>query len=184
MINLLPIKQKQRLLEEELFRLSLILGTLFLCFLICLSLILFLIKNYTLWDLEAEKILLQEKQKTLSLNEELEKEIKEANTFLSELDSFYQESTSITQLLESIDATLTSEVYLTSFNFALPRIKGKENPRVSISGFSPDRETLLILQENLKKEQSFSDIYFSPESWVEPENIDFNIRFRFNKETQ
>lgn len=180
MINLLPIKQKQRLLEEELFRMALILGTLFLCFLICLSLILFLIKNYTLWELEAEKILFQEKERTLSLNKELEKEIKEANTFLSELDSFYQETTSITQLLETIDTTLASGVYLTSFDFALPRIKGKESPRVSISGFSPDRETLLIFQENLKKEQGFSEIYFSPESWVEPENPDFDVNFRFN----
>ncbi len=185
MINLLPIKQKQRLLEEEFFRLTLILGTLFLSFLVCLSLILFLIKNYTSWDLEAEKILLQEKEKTISLNKELEKEIKEANTFLSELDSFYQETTRTTHLLETIDATLASGVYLTSFDFALPKIKDRDKSRISISGFSPDRETLLIFQENLKKEESFSEVYFSPESWVEPKNLDFDVSFRFtlvNKE--
>jgi len=180
MINLLPIKQKQKLLEEDFFRLILILGTLFLCFLICLSLILFLIKNYILWDLEAEKILFLEKERTLSLNKELEKEIKEANTFLSELDSFYQETTSITQLLETIDTTLTSGIYLTSFDFALPKTKSKDKPRVSISGFSPDRETLLIFQKNLKQEQSFSEVYFSPESWVEPENPDFDVNFRIH----
>jgi len=179
MINLLPIKQKQRLLEEEFFRLTLILGTLFLCFLICLSLILFLIKNYTLWDLEAEKILFQEKEKTLLLNKELEKEIKEANIFLSELDSFYQESTKITQLLENTDTTLASGVYLISLDVALSKIKSEGRSRVSISGFSPDRETLLIFQENLKKELSFSEVYFSPESWVEPENVDFDVSFRF-----
>lgn len=182
MINLLPIKQKQRLLEEENFRLTLILGTLFLCFLICLSLILFLIKNYTLWDLEAEKILFQQKEKTLSLNKDLEKEIKESNVFLSDLDSFYQETTSITRLLETINSTLAPRVYFTGFDFALPKIKGKNKPRISINGFCPDRETLLTFQENLKKEQSFSGVYFSPESWVAPENVDFDVSFRLNKE--
>jgi len=37
----------------------------------------------------------------------------------------------------------------------------------------------LTFQKNLKKEQGFSEIYFSPESWVEPENVDFNVSFRF-----
>jgi len=181
MINLLPPEQKQELLQEEKLRLTLILGTLFLCFLICLSLILFLIKNYTLWDVEAEKILVQEKEKTLSFNQELEKEMKESNIFLSNLDSFYEEHIEITQLLETIEQTLPSGVYLTSFDFTLPSIKGKEKPRISINGFCPDRETLLSFQKNLKNEEGFSEIYFSPKSWVEPKNVDFNISFRFNE---
>jgi len=181
MINLLPPEQKQELLQEEKLRLTLILGTLFLCFLICSSLILFLIKNYTLWDVEAEKILVQEKEKTLSFNQELEKEMKESNIFLSDLTSFYEERIEVTQLLEIIEQTLPSGVHLTSFDFALPSIKGKEKPRISINGFCPDRETLLSFQKNLKDEERFSEIYFSPQSWVEPENVDFNISFRFNE---
>ena len=184
MINLLPEEQKQRLLEEERFRLTLILGTLFVCFLICLSLILFLIENYTLWDLEAEKILLSQKEKTISLNQDLEKEIKESNAFLSEIDSFYGQTVGTTQLLEIVDETLPAKVYLTNFDFILPKTKGKDKPRISISGFSPDRNTLLNFQENLKNEQLFSDIYVSPESWIEQENLDFDISFRFNKEIQ
>lgn len=184
MINLLPEEQKQKLLEEERSRLTLILGTLFVCFLICLSLILFLIKNYTLWDLEAEKILLSQKEKTLSLNQDLEKEIKQSNAFLSELDSFYEQVVGVTQVLEIADGTLPAKIYLTSFDFILPRTKGTNKPRISISGFSPDRNTLLNFQKNLKNEQSFSDIYVSPESWIEQENLDFDISFRFNKEIQ
>ncbi|MCP6718438.1 MAG: hypothetical protein KJI70_02780 [Patescibacteria group bacterium] len=182
MINLLPLKQKRSLLQEERFRLTLILGTLFLAFLICLSLILFLIKNYTLWDLEAQKILIQEKEKTLSLSQELEKEMKEANLFLSNLVSFYDEKVSAAQILEIINNTLPSGVYLTSFDFVIPAIKGKEKPRIALRGFSPDRETLLTFQVNLKKEKRFSEIYFSPESWIEPENVEFNVTFRFNNE--
>jgi Tfp pilus assembly protein PilN len=184
MINLLPPKQKQELLEEEKLRLTFILGILFLCFLVCLSLILFFIKNYTLWDLETEKILVREKEKTLSFNEDLEKEIKESNIFLANLTDFYQKHTSLTKVLETIDKILPSDVYLTSFDFVLPRTQTKEKPRISVNGFSPDRETLLSFQENLKSEQSFSDIYFSPVSWIESENINFNITFKFNKEVQ
>ncbi len=129
MINLLPPEQKQELLQEEKLRLTLILGTLFLCFLICLSLILFLIKNYTLWDVEAEKILVQEKEKALSFNQELEKEMKESNIFLSNLASFYEEHIEVAGLLEAIEQTLPSGVYLTSFDFALPS-------RILIKGFA------------------------------------------------
>lgn len=184
MINLLPQEQKQKLFEEERFRLTLILGTLFICFLICLSLILFLIKNYTLWDLEAEKILLLEKEKTLSLNQDLEKEIKESNFFLSELDSFYQQVTGVTPLLELIDKIIPDEVYLTSFDFALPRIKDKDKPLISIHGLSPDRDRLLSFQENLKNEQGLFDIYVAPESWIESKNLDFSINFKLNREIQ
>jgi len=180
MINLLPSKQKQALLQEERFRLTLILGTLFLAFLICLSLILFLIKNYTLWDLEAQRILIEEKEKTLSLSQKLEKEMKEANLFLSNLVSFYEDKTSAAQVLEIIDNTLPDGVYLTGLDFAIPIVKGEEEPRIAIDGFSPDRETLLIFQSNLKNEERFSEIYFSPESWIEPENVEFDVAFRFN----
>jgi len=145
-------------------------------------LILFLIKNYTLWDLEAEKILLQQKEKTLSLNKDLEEEIKESNIFLSDLDSFYQETTNITQLLEIIESTLTRGVSFTVFDFALSQTKSKDDPRISINGFCPDRETLLTFQKNLKEEQSFYGVYFSPESWVEPKNVNFDVNFRLNKE--
>ncbi len=182
MINLLPLKQKQALLQEERFRLTLILGTLFLAFLICLSLILFLIKNYTLWDLEAQKILIQEKERTLSLSQELEKEMKEANLFLANLISFYDEKVSAAQVLEIIDDTLTDGVYLTGFDFAIPVIKREEKSRIALRGFSPDRETLLTFQSNLKNKERFSEIYFSPESWIEPENVEFNVTFRFNNE--
>jgi len=75
---------------------------------------------------------------------------------------------------------LPDGVYLTGFDFAIPAIKGKEKPRIAINGFSPDRETLLIFQSNLKNEKRFSEIYFSPESWIEPENVKFNVTFRFN----
>jgi Tfp pilus assembly protein PilN len=130
---------------------------------------------------ETEKILVQEKERALSFNQELEKEIKESNIFLSDLASFYEEHVEVTQLLEAVERTLPSGVYLTSFDFALPSTKSKGKSRISLNGFCPDRETLLSFQKNLKDEERFSEIYFSPQGWVKPENIDFNISLRFNE---
>lgn len=180
MINLSSPQQKQRLLEEERLRLILILGVLFLSFLVSLSLVLILVKNYTSWNLETQEILLQEKEKIISLNQDLEKEIEESNIFLSNLNSFYQGRTNLTQVLEKIYETLPSETHVTNFGLGLSQKKGEKKAQISLVGFSPDRETLLAFKKNLENEKRFSEIYFSPQSWIKPTDIIFNVTFKLN----
>lgn len=89
MINLLPSQQKEELLNQWRLRLTLILGIVFLSFFLSLFLVLFLVKSYISIDLKTEEINIEERQKKITLNQELEKEITESNNLLSELDSFY-----------------------------------------------------------------------------------------------
>ena len=98
MINLLSDQQKEELLGQERLRLILILGILFLSFLFSLALILLLVKNYFLWDLEAQKITLEEKEMLASQDKELEEEIIESNSLLSSLDLFYRKKYDLTQI--------------------------------------------------------------------------------------
>ncbi len=182
MINLLPPAQKERLKTQGLLRIVLILGILFLSFLFVLFLVLLLVKSYIITDSETQKIILEERKKIISLNQKVEEEIEEANILLSNLNSFYKNNVDLTQLLEEIYNSLPSGTYLTEFSFSIAkRSRGEEQLRVSLSGYCPDRETLLKFKENLEKEKTISEVYFSPVSWVKPIEIDFTVNFVFNQ---
>ena len=113
MINLLPPQQKEGLLAQERLRLIVILGTLFILFLLSLALTLLLVENYFLASLEEQKISFKEQEMRASLNKSLEGEITEGNIFLSELNSFYEKQYDLTQALEKIYQTLPRGTYLT-----------------------------------------------------------------------
>ena len=172
MINLLPPQQKEELLEEEKYNLVLILGILFLIFLVSLILILFSIKIFISGETDVQRILLSAEEKRFkeSQIQNLEEKIDASNQTLSKLNLFYQNQLNLTETLEKISGTLPPGTYLTTLNFNLAQI--------SLSGFSPTREILLELKENLEKEKIFGEIYFPPSNWVKPTDIDFSVTLR------
>lgn len=174
MINLLPPKQKEELLAQEQFKIVLILGIVIISFLLSLALILFSIKTFMESDLQIEKIFIEQKEKELKnlKIEDLEEKIKEYNITLSKLNDFYQKQKSLTEVLEKISKTLPEKIYLTTFNFDY------SNSQISLSGFSPSRELLLELKENLEKSGDFKDINFPPTTWIESNNINFTVTFK------
>ena len=175
MINLLPLQQKEELLEEEKHNLVLILGILFLIFLISLILILFSIKIFISGEVEIQNILLSAEEKRFkeSQIQNLEEKINISNQTLSKLDLFYQNQLNLTETLEKISGTLPLGTYLTTLNLNLAQI--------SLSGFSPTREILLEFKKNLEKEKIFGEIYFSPSNWVEPTDINFSVNFKITQ---
>ena len=176
MINLLPPKQKGELLLREQQSLILILGILFLSFLLSLSLILLSIKISLSGNLEIQKMTLEEREKEISFNRELEEKIKNSNQVLSDLTSFYQSQFNFTSILEKISGLLPSGTYLTNLNLnLLPIEKGIQ---ISLSGFCQSREILFSFKENLEREGSFSEIYFPPENWVKSSDINFNVTLK------
>jgi len=176
MINLLPSAEKKELLLRERQSLILILGILFLSFLLSLSLILLSIKISFSGDLEIQKMTLKDKEKEVSFNRELEEKIKNSNQLLSDLNSFYQSQSNLTQILEKISGFLPSGTYLTNLN--LNPLQKEKGIQISLSGFCQSRELLFSFKENLEKEGSFSEIYFPPENWVKSKDINFIVTFK------
>jgi len=189
MINLLPPQQKEELLEEKKYNLVLILGILFLIFLISLILILFSIKIFISGEVEAQKILFLEEEKKFkeSQIQNLEEKINASNQTLSKLNLFYQNQLNLTEILEKISETLPSGTYLTNLNFSLLTTPAegetqKYLAQISLTGFSPTREILLEFKENLEKEEPFGGIYFLPSNWVKPIDIDFIVTLRITNQ--
>ena len=182
MINLLPEIQKEELEKEEKLKIISILGIIFLSSLLSLYLILFSIKVILNGKLETQKIIFNEREKELEVFhiEELEKEIKKYNSIFSKFNYFYQNQISFTDILEKLSKALPEKVYLKHLSLK-PLTEENERADLLISGFCPDRETLIILKENLEKEREFSEVYFPPSNWLSPIDIDFSLTLKIKK---
>jgi Tfp pilus assembly protein PilN len=174
MINLLPPKEKKDLLLREQKNIVFSLEILFLAFLISLSLILLAIKIWFAKDLEIQQLFLEEKKKEVLLQKDFEEKIINLNQTLLNLKSFYQKQISLTQVLEKISHLLPRGIYLTNFNFNLKEKEGQ----ITLTGFCQDRETLLSFKKILEENGSFSEVYFPPENWVKPTDINFVVSFK------
>jgi len=181
MINLLPQREREILTQEENWKLILILGIIFLTFLISLALILFSIQVYISGQIEAQKILFSQKEVESSKVQDFQEKIKLTNLSFSKLNSFYQGVFNGSEILEKTSGALPPGTYLT--NFTLSTITGEEEypAQISLSGFSPNRETLLEFKKNLESQELFKEVYFPPSNWVEPINIDFSVNFKITK---
>jgi len=170
MINLLPSKEKESLIQEENWKLVLILGTLFLSFLICLVLILFSIQIYISGKIQSQKVIIEIEEKEFRDPEtqNFREKIVLINQNLLKLNSFYQSQTNLTEILEKISGIFPEGMYLTSLSYQ------KENLQISLSGYAPNREVLVGFKKNLEKE--FPDPHFSPQSWFKP--TDFQVNFK------
>lgn len=175
MINLLPPSEKAKRLSERTERLTIIIAGTILVALISLILILFALKTYIWGQAEFQKIALAQSQKDFETSElqELEEKIISTNLSFSQLKSFYGQKAYFSERIEEISLALPKTIYLYSLTLAYD----KEELRVSLSGFSPSRETLLKLKENLEANPNFKEIYFPRSIWVELEDIDFIVNF-------
>ena len=179
MINLLPEKNKEEIAQEENWKLIMILGILFLIFLICFSLILYSVNIFISGEVETQKILFEQREREFQnpQMQTLQKNLILFNETLFELDSFYQTQPSPTEVLERISEALPAGVYLKNLSL-VPGIKDKQLLDCSLSGFSPTRASLLELKSNLEEEEDFEEIFFPQTNWVEKENINFAASFK------
>ncbi len=180
MINLLPPKQKEELLEEKNLKFTLISGMVFLSFLLSFVLLLFSIRIIVASRLEIQKLQLAQKKKEVDVSqlENVEKEIKNYNKTFSQINTFYKKQVSFTDILEKVTKALPSNVYLTNINF----ISEEEYfGKISLAGFCPTRDSVTELENNLKKEPKFINIDFPSSNWVLQTNIDCTVNFEIKK---
>lgn len=177
MINLLPKIQKEELEREERLKIISILGIVFLSSFLSFFLILFSIKVNFNWKLEIQRMIFEQRKKELKVSqiEDLEKEIKKYNLLFSKLNSFYQERINFAEILEKFSAILPEGIYLKRFD--LNPVAGKEI-ELSITGFSPDRMSLIRLKENLENEKEFFDVEIPHLSLIFPENFSLKAKFK------
>ncbi len=180
MINLLPPKEKEELLLEKKNKLIIILGITILIPLVCLILILSSIRFHILGEVNSQKIILEQAKKKYQTADFLTFKdiIQKDNKILVQLKSFYKKETYFSKVLKIIsDIQRPKNLYLT--DLALSRDKNQK-VKVVASGFSESRENLLFFQKNIEKYKEIENPYFSPESWINPQNITFYLTFEIS----
>jgi len=178
MINILPPSEKRNILVKEDEKIVLILGILIFVFLLCLSLVLFSIMIYVRGEAEMEKIILDQEKKEFEGSEVkgFSEKIKTANKKLSDLQDFYLNQARTVEIIEKISSIIPEGVYLGGISY------NKNNYRINLSGFAKTQESLYRFRQNLESQEKFDGIYFPPSTWIESENITFNVSFDIKNE--
>jgi len=182
MINLLPFEEKNKLLSEKRAKLAVILVFSVLVSLISMALILLSIKFYILAETDYQKKMLEQIRKENQTADFVTFSgiIKKYNAILSQIDSFYKKEIYFSQALNIIAGfQMPQDLSLT--NFSLTRDdSGKIS--VNVSGKSLTRNSLLLFKKNIEQDPKIKNSYFSPESWVNPKNINFSLSFEIKKD--
>jgi len=177
MINILPPKEKETLRNEENKKIILIIGILISVLLICLIFILTSIEIFISGRVEAERIINESEKEESEVSEikYFSEKINLANKAFSDLNSFYKNQIKSVEVFSEISETIPEGIYITIFSYQ------KDISRISLSGFSSSRDSLLQFQRNLEQKEYFKDIYFPPSTWIKSENINFNLFFNIKK---
>lgn len=175
MINLLPQNQKNELLFKRTGRLIMVLGITFLIFLVCLVLVLFSLKFYLLIDVFTQKEQATS-QKDFSELAKTKKEIGDYNTKISSFKSFYEKQIYFSKMLESIfKIDIPSGVNI----IYLSSEKKGNKIESTIYGYSDLRDNLILFKNNIEKEKSIINPYFSQDSWTRVDKINFYLNFQY-----
>ncbi len=171
MINLLPQEERYKLRRERKIKEFLILGFVFLTLLASLALMLcgtlFSLRGKIVFE---EKILERAQGKIISSQEEeLKEEIALFNQAAEKVVFYESEYTSAINVLERINQAKPEKVAVYNLSYQA------EESKVSLSGYSPNRNLLLELKDNL--EQEFDSVSFPPSSWVKRVDIEFSVSF-------
>lgn len=168
MIDFLPPEEKNKILLEKRIRSVCIIFILFSVYLIFLMM--FLLPTMYYLNKEAEKL------------EDETSPAKQTVEILKSLNGFYAGKFYFAGIIEKISGVFPSGTYLT--NLAIVPTVDEENKiadfNISAMGFSPSREKLIELKENVQKERGFKNVNFLMENWTKPNNVDFSFSFQIS----
>jgi len=175
MINLLPPIEKERLRMEKVKRMVIVLWFLASFFLICLILVFFSIRIYIKSQLQTQQSIFSQARETDKKKaiEEFEARVGLMNLEIERIKNFYDSKVYFSDLAERISVVLPSGVYLN--DISMDFVQDKNIVKVSLNGFSPSRDALLELKENMEMEEDFQNVHFPQSDWVKEFNIDFSI---------
>jgi Tfp pilus assembly protein PilN len=173
MINLLPQKQRDELEQEQMFRVVMILGIVMTAGLICLSLMFYFVKFVFEAKYDVKAISVEDKKKMIQIMkvEEDEKSISYYNANFSKLEAIYNNQTNASLMIKELIDSLPPGIYLKNLSLT--------GNKAAVSGYCPDRDSLVSFKENLEGRANFQKLDFPANDWVEQKDINFSLNFAY-----
>jgi len=186
MINLLPPKEKEALISEKNKNVVMVLGNVVMISLVCLAMVLFSLRFYILGEASSQSAILENIKNEHQTPDFLlyNQVAKKYNGLLIKLDNFYKKEAYFNEAIKIISEIKTVKgIFLTSIN--MDRGKDSSTIRVAISGISDNRDSLLVFKDNIEKAsfgngengRKIENIYFPPDNWIKPKNVNFYLAF-------
>jgi len=171
-LNLLPPEEKENLLSNRLSRKITLLGINFIALLAIFIFLLIAI----LFAINIKLKIAQDNLEVIQNNLKIEKfknlqlTIKQINDEIDSLDKIQTNYRHYSEFLKDITAIIPSTIFV-------KKISIDTQNKVILEGWSQSRDSLLALQENLKKSNNFEKIENPLTNLVKPINIDFQLSF-------
>lgn len=168
MINLLPPHQKQELEFDRTFVIVNLLGMTSAFVLLSFVLALWTVGAYFEGFARIKTIEAQGSAARLEMMgaKDLEAKMSEYSKLCKNLNLFYSQQSRIADRVALLAGALPPSIKLSGMNMT--------DKTISISGVSPDRDTLVKMQSNLEAIPEFKRVNMPPSDWVAQENISFN----------
>lgn len=182
MINLLPPKEKKESHLRQIKKLIIILGSAIIIIIICLIFILLSVNYYILGTTVSQKFILGQAESRYTTDEFLKYKniLQDYNKSIAKIQSFYKDGQQLHPVLyDVLNIERPSGMYF--INLALTRKEKSDNIEVKISGSVDTRDSLLIFKKNIEGNARVKSSNFSPESWINPTNISFNLTLEINE---
>ncbi|MGM0439189.1 MAG: hypothetical protein ACQEP3_01990 [Patescibacteria group bacterium] len=176
MINLLPPEQKKKIYNEKRERIILTLLFFLVIFLLLSTTTMYGVRHYSLKVLEEKKAKIQEERDEFENVLEKRENIDKLNQRVSKIKTLEEEKINFPILFTDINKSITEETRLDSLNYE----RKDETYEITISGYTPNWEQLLKIENELEKR--FKNINFSSDSWTQTEDISFLVKFEYNGE--
>jgi len=187
MINLLPEKEKKELIMDEIWQKIFVWLIFILIFFAFLIFILFSLKLYISAKSNSLANLISQKEKELKVSgfQDYKQTIEKANEDLFKIEKLRKKQILVSPIFERLSDLTPDSIYFTDFSFQKDSRKEKSSSKeeifaeIHISGWAETREDLFFFKNKLEAEENFKKVYFSPNSWVKPVNVEFSLSFEY-----
>lgn len=185
MINLLPPQQQEELRGYRIKKITIVLSFMGTVFLIALALVLLALNFHLQGEVDYQSSVLKVKQGESKVGQikSIQNEFSSYNKKISKLQKFYEQQDHPSEFLKKIDSVLSPSVYLTSLSYR--KMKDEDyKARVNLVGYCPDRDILFNLKRKMDEKAEWKELRLPPSNWVQPVDINFQISFKIESETE
>lgn len=168
-INLLPPQKKKELKLERINHLVVFYGSLAVLSFLIFLILLFNIQMFLSWKINDVKHQIAIKETSLESQKELEEKIKELNATLTKIAKAQSQQPLWSPVIEKLALLIPSGIQLKNLSGNL------ESHTINISGFSPTRDKILLLESSLKNSIQFEITNAPLSNLTKPTNIDFQF---------
>ena len=188
MINLLPPHYRQKLKEEQRFRLVLLLGGILGIAFFALSIFLLVIQIALSKERLSQEVKLVSFEERTTREDSTLVEIKNWNSKLRNIEAFKENRRTLKEVVDEIASSLPQELYLFSLSYTPAFETRKKEDKivrtlamVSVTGKAQTREQLLSFKDALQANPFFTEVVFPPSNWVSPSDITFSFQTKLRE---